>query len=129
MKSEYIRQFNEIRKEDVAVVGGKGASLGEMTAAGIPVPPGFVVCTSAFESFIHEAQLKAEIESILKTVDHAVMHTIEGASEQIQGIILMAPLPQVLADAILCAFDDLGAEAVAVRSSATAEDSASAAWA
>ena len=59
--------FTELTKSDSAIAGGKGASLGEMTQAGIPVPPGFVVTTSAFDQFITEAGLKTEIEAILHT--------------------------------------------------------------
>jgi phosphoenolpyruvate synthase/pyruvate phosphate dikinase len=88
-----IKNFSEISKEDVAEVGGKGASLGEMIKAGIPVPPGFVVTAEAFKQFYN------------------------------------AQLPVDVIEQIYQAFDDLGSERVAVRSSAVAEDSKSASWA
>ncbi len=125
----HIKNIDEIRKEDVARVGGKGASLGEMSAAGIPVPDGFVILTDAFEGFIHEAQLTAEIEALLKSVDITVIHTIENASERIQALIMAAPLSDDLQCDIREAFEGLATEYVAVRSSATAEDGATAAWA
>lgn len=125
----YTKRFEEISKADVAVAGGKGASLGEMTAAGIPVPPGFVVVADAVESFLSTADLTQEIEAALDSVDHNAMHTVEAASEGIQHLILEAEMPPAIAEKIVAAHKKLGAEFVAVRSSATVEDSASAAWA
>ena len=79
-----IKNFKDLTKEDVAIAGGKGASLGEMTKAGIPVPEGFVVLSDAFEQFLKETDLNVEIEAILDTVKHEEIHTVENASEQIQ---------------------------------------------
>ncbi len=127
---ELIRNFTALGKGDAAIAGGKGASLGEMTKAGIPVPPGFVILASAFERFLDEASLQAEIDTIvLHGVNKDAMHTVEHASERIQKLILEADMPQDIAQEIEKHFGDLGAQWVAVRSSATAEDSASAAWA
>ncbi len=128
-RNGFIQLFKTIRKEDVAHVGGKGASLGEMSVAGIPVPGGFVILTDAFESFIHEAQLASEIEALLKSVDITVIHTIENASESIHALIMTAQMSDDLQSNIRETFEGLAAEYVAVRSSATAEDGASAAWA
>ncbi len=126
---ELLRDFKELGKVDVGLAGGKGASLGEMTQAGIPVPPGFVVLSGSFEKFIEEAGLVAEIDAILDSVNHEEMHTVENASEKIQALILGADMPKDIAIAIKSSFKKLGAKYVAVRSSATAEDSSSAAWA
>lgn len=126
---ELIRPFAEVSKHDANIAGGKGASLGEMTQAGIPVPPGFVVLASTFERFIEETDLIVEIDAILDTVKHEEMHTVEHASEKIQALIHEAKMPEDVGADILKHFKELGAEYVAVRSSATAEDSASAAWA
>lgn len=125
----FTKPFNQISKHDAARAGGKGASLGEMTQAGIPVPPGFVILAGAFEQFLKETDLNVEIDSILHTVNHQEMHTVEHASERIQKLILEAKMPEDIASEIKSEFTKLGAEFVAVRSSATAEDSASAAWA
>lgn len=125
----YIKEFKNISKNDVAEAGGKGASLGEMTGAGIPVPPGFVVLAGAVEEFLAKADLTQEIETALDTVDHNVMHTVEGASEKIQHLILEAQMPEDIASEIKKDFEKLGTKFVAVRSSATAEDSETAAWA
>ncbi len=125
----FTKPFTQISKHDANIAGGKGASLGEMTQAGIPVPSGFVVLADAFEQFLKETDLNVEIDSILHTVNHQEMHTVEHASERIQKLILEAKMPEDIANEIKSEFEKLGAEFVAVRSSATAEDSASAAWA
>ena len=126
---ELVRDFKKIGKRDAAIAGGKGASLGEMTNAGIPVPPGFVVLASAFEQFLEETDLDVEIDSILHKVNHKEIHTVEKASEEIQALILGEKMPEDIAAAVLADFKKLGAPFVAVRSSATAEDSSAAAWA
>ncbi len=126
---ELLRDFSHITKENVDLAGGKGASLGEMTKAGIPVPPGFVILSASFEKFLEETDLNVEIDSILESVDHRAMHTVENASEKIQALILGSEMPKDIADLIESSFKELDAKFVAVRSSATAEDSASAAWA
>ena len=124
-----IKPFTSLSKADVAVAGGKGASLGEMIQAGIPVPEGFVVLEEAFESFLKENDLHTEIDALLHGVDHEKMHTVEHASEQIQSLIMHAEMAEDLGKAITNAFSELNAPFVAVRSSATAEDSSTAAWA
>ena len=126
---ELIGDFKRLTRDDVALAGGKGASLGEMTQAGIPVPPGFVVLSSAFERFLNETDLNVEIDSILHKVDHKEIHTVENASEEIKALILEAKMPEDIAVEIKSYFKKLDAKYVAVRSSATAEDSSSAAWA
>lgn len=107
----FTRDLSEIAALDVTSAGGKGASLGEMMHSGIPVPPGFVVLTNAFETF-----LKA-------------MSPLGETPEKIRASILSSEMPREIASEIEGAFDKLGAKFVAVRSSATAEDGAAAAWA
>lgn len=113
----------------MALAGGKGASLGEMTLAGIAVPPGFVILASSFEKFLRETQIHTDIDAILHTVDHKVMESVEKASEKIEALILEEEIPEDIKEGIQKAFKELKADYVAVRSSATAEDSSSAAWA
>lgn len=125
----YIKSFSELGKNDASIAGGKGASLGEMTQVGIPVPDGFVILASAFERFLEETDLGVEIDAILHTVNKSEMRSVEHASEKIQHLILNAKMPADLSTDVQKHFDQLGTECVAVRSSATAEDSASAAWA
>lgn len=125
----FTKTFNEIGKNDAAIAGGKGASLGEMTQAGLAVPPGFVVLAGAFERFVEETDLNVEIDAELHKVKHEEMHTVEFASETIQALILQTPMPEDLQKEIFEQFKNLAVEFVAVRSSATAEDSSAAAWA
>ena len=61
----FIKFFKDLSKKDVAEAGGKGASLGEMTKAGIPVPPGFVILASAFNRFLEETDLSQEVQAWL----------------------------------------------------------------
>ena len=126
---ELIREFINLNRNDAAIVGGKGASLGEMTNAGIPIPSGFVILSAVFEKFLGKTDLNIEIDSILHNVDHREIHTIENASEKIQSLILEANFPNDIAKEVQKYFKKLDSNFVAVRSSATAEDSASAAWA
>src|SRR3989339_927257 len=100
-----------------------------MTQAGIPVPEGFVILSNAFEKFIEETDLNVEIDAVLDTVDIKEVHTVENASEKIQAIILSKEMPVDIKAEILEFFKNLDCKFVAVRSSATSEDSASAAWA
>jgi len=127
--SNLIKNFSELVRGDAKIAGGKGASLGEMTQAEIPVPPGFVILADTFEKFIEETDINVEIDSILHKVNPQEVHTVESASEEIQAIVKNAVMPEDINIEIMTEFDKLGAEFVAVRSSATAEDSASAAWA
>lgn len=124
-----VCSFLELSKNDASIAGGKGASLGEMTQAGIPVPPGFVVLTHAFERFLEEADLNQELDAILDEVKHDQIHSVKHASEKIQALIIAAKMPEDIAREIAAQFRALGAEYVAVRSSATAEDGSAAAWA
>lgn len=125
----FTKKFQQISKSDAPIAGGKGASLGEMTQAGIPVPPGFVLLSESFERFLEETDLNVEIDAILKKVDHQKIHTVENASEKIQALILKAKMPEDIKQEVKKEFQKLKTEFVAVRSSATAEDGAEAAWA
>lgn len=122
---KYICWFKEIGKEDIAQVGGKGANLGEMYNLGIPVPPGFVVTSSAYYYFIEENNLKEKIKEFLKIADKNDPASYEVASHKIKKLIMGAKIPKDLALEIMKAYLKLGYPKevlVAVRSSATAED-------
>lgn len=129
MAMELIRNFSNLNKKDADIAGGKGASLGEMTQAGIPVPPGFVVLSNSFEQFIKETDLVQEIDAVLSSVDHRAIHTVEAASEKIKELILSRDMPKDIETDILKHFTELDTQYVAVRSSATAEDGMDHAWA
>lgn len=125
----FLKDLTALSKSDVAFAGGKGASLGEMTRAGISVPPGYVILSGAFEKFLEETDLNVEFDAVLHAVNHQEIHTVEAASEKIQALILAAAMPADIGREIERHFKKLGAAFVAVRSSATAEDSSEAAWA
>ena len=128
----FIKFFRDISKRDVVSAGGKGASLGEMTKAGIPVPPGFVVLAQAFDHFLEETDLGSAIESILHKVDHRDVNSVEVASEKIRAHIARERMPGDIKKQIESSYKKLthGKKIlVAVRSSATAEDSKTASWA
>ncbi len=129
IKMDFIKDFKEISKSDTLIAGGKGASLGEMTQAGIPVPSGFVILSDAFDRFIEETDLNVEIDAALDKVNVKEVHTIENASEKIHAMIISKQMPEDIKEEILKYFKKLDSKFVAVRSSATSEDSASAAWA
>lgn len=125
----FIQPFERLSKHDVGMAGGKGASLGEMAKAKVPVPPGFVVLSTAFDCFLLETDLGSEIESQFHRVKHKDINAVEKVSEDIRSLILGAKMPKDIAAEILAAFRKLRAPLVAVRSSATAEDSSTASWA
>jgi len=127
--TKFIKFFNELSKNDVRVAGGKGASLGEMTQAGIPVPPGFVILSIAFDEFLRQTDLNVEIEAALSKVNYKDINSVDQASKLIRDLIHDAKIPKDLQKKILTTLDQLKIEFVAVRSSATAEDSSVASWA
>lgn len=125
----FIKLFSKISKKDAAIAGGKGASLGEMTQAKIPVPPGFVLLAGAFDRFLTETDLFQDLEAILKKVNYKDINSVDGASAKIRDLIMRSKMPVDLEKDIIGDFRKLKAKFVAVRSSATAEDSSSASWA
>jgi pyruvate,water dikinase len=124
-----IKPFSQIGKKDAAIAGGKGASLGEMTQAGLKVPPGFVILAEAFDRFLEETDLTQELESQLKKVNYKDVNSVDGASSSIRALIRSVSMPKDLSLDIVKEFKKLKAPYVAVRSSATAEDSSAASWA
>jgi len=126
---EYIRHLYSLDKKDVAIAGGKGASLGELTRAGFLVPSGFVILSNVFEKFLADSDLSIEIDDILRNVECKKMRTVENASKKIETLVLGTKIPKDIAEEIKNSFKKLNAKYVAVRSSATAEDGFETAWA
>ena len=93
----YLRLFKDLSSSDVSIAGGKGASLGGSTQAGLAVPPGFVLLASVFERFLDETGLNVEIDAILDSVNHDSIHTAERASEKIKALILQEEMPEDIA--------------------------------
>ncbi len=114
--------FNEVTKKDIPLVGGKGANLGEMTNAGIPVPPGFIVTANAYFDFVEKAGLQERIKSLLEPLDVHQSKQLQEVAEKIQTLIKSSKMPPETAKAIEEAYSKMGKGLVAVRSSATAED-------
>lgn len=108
----------------LAHVGGKGASLARLISAGLPVPEGFHVTTAAYRSVVAHNELQPDILSALGRVDFAQPSTLEGAAQEIQTLFAEAEIPPDVANNIVQAYAALPGSnpAVAVRSSATAED-------
>ena len=125
--AKYVVWFKDVDKGDVAVVGGKGANLGEMTKAGFPVPPGFIVTVHAYNEFLDREQLRPEIDALLRAVRVNDSKQLEETSKKIKTLITRSPFPRDMALEIIRAYFKLGSgilkhPIVAVRSSATAED-------
>ena len=108
----------------LAVAGGKGSSLARLARAGLPVPDGFHITTAAYRQFISANELQPAIMAALNQVDTAVPTTLERASHTISRLICDAEISQTIANEIAGAYERLPGSlpAVAVRSSATAED-------
>jgi pyruvate,water dikinase len=122
--TDAVRPFDALRRGDVDYAGGKGANLGEMTAAGLPVPPGFVVGAGAYAAFCDASDVRDGLAATLAGVDVDDTATLEGAATAARDIVQRAPVPSWLHDAIATAYAELcageGDVPVAVRSSATA---------
>lgn len=134
-KTKNILWFKEVGKGDGATVGGKGANLGELTQAGFPVPPGFIVTAQAYFDYINETGLIDKIKAELEGLDFEDTKDLQARAEKIQGLIKKTPLPEHLKKEIVEAYHKLQETDhtknlyVAVRSSATAEDLADASFA
>lgn len=139
-----ILWFKEIKKKDIPTCGGKGASLGEMFNAGIPVPPGFVVTADAYQHFLETTGIANEIYSLLSDLNVENNETLQATAKRIQNIIISSEMPPGVKNDIRESYDNLNVDEevfrkagkqaldiikagrdlpfVAVRSSATAED-------
>jgi pyruvate, water dikinase len=131
--AKYISWFRDIGLDDRPKVGGKGGSLGELQRAGIPVPPGFVVRTEAFDSFLNALERRSPLRARVEGLAAEDLPSIEAVSRELRARIEEAPLAEELQREICDAYGRLGesgpAPAVAIRSSATTEDSADASFA
>jgi rifampicin phosphotransferase len=119
----YTVWFDEVRKEDIARAGGKGANLGELSRAGLPVPPGFVVITGAYDAFVEAGGLREEIIDLASRAQDPA--AFEAAAEKIRALFARTGIPDDVASGIQAAYATLGGDddtPVGVRSSATAED-------
>ena len=127
-RRDFVLPLSVLRRIDVASVGGKNASLGEMigtlAGAGINVPAGFATTAAAYWHFIEANKLQPRIAQTIALLDKE-LGNLANVGRSIRDLVLGAPLPPDLEDAIYQAYRDMsadGAGSVAVRSSATAED-------
>ncbi|HVH24450.1 MAG TPA: PEP/pyruvate-binding domain-containing protein [Pseudonocardia sp.] len=119
---QYVEYFSDIGHDDINLAGGKGANLGELARAGLPVPPGFVLTTAAYRAFVTENGLDERVVEIARLPAAAGPGEYEAAAERIRTLFSSASIPRELAVELADAYTALGEPPVAVRSSATAED-------
>lgn len=129
-KADMVIWFEDLKKTDIPIVGGKNANLGEMISAGIPVPPGFAITAHAYKQFIEETGIAEKIYSIIRetVTNQSDPKKYEEVSKKIRALIESTPMPKKIEKAIRTAYRELCKKlnanevSVAVRSSATAED-------
>ncbi|PJA42824.1 phosphoenolpyruvate synthase [Candidatus Woesebacteria bacterium CG_4_9_14_3_um_filter_39_10] len=123
---ELIIPLSKIRKDDTSLVGGKGANLGEMIAAGFPVPNGFALTIYAYDLFLEENGIYSKIFALLKDLDVSNTDRLTEVAKKIQAIIKNSKVPQELIKEVISFYKKLSGfmnyALVAVRTSATAED-------
>ncbi|WP_436698588.1 PEP/pyruvate-binding domain-containing protein [Nocardioides sp. BYT-33-1] len=127
MTDRYVQFFDAGEPAEHDLLGGKCASLVTMTAAGMPVPPGFAVTTAAYDAFVRDSGIADRIHELLAGLDPDDIVRVDEMSARIRGLLLDCPVPEAVRAATHGAYDELvariGADVpVAVRSSATAED-------
>jgi pyruvate, water dikinase len=149
VKVDFVKWFSELNKNSGPVSGGKGANLGEMYNAKVPVPNGFVVTAQAYDYFIEKAGIGAKISELLSTIDYENTDQLNKTVEAVRKLITDAEMPSEMKEEIIESYDHLGTNKldvekgsaydilanaaepvfVAVRSSATTEDLAEASFA
>ncbi|HET6949049.1 MAG TPA: phosphoenolpyruvate synthase [Acidimicrobiales bacterium] len=128
--SDVIAWFGDISRADVGTVGGKGANLGELSRAGLAVPPGFVLTAGAYLQAIEDAGTRAELQRRVAGLDVDDPAALARAADDCRAIVRAAGMPVPVREAVVAAYEHLGHDdRVAVRSSATAEDTAATSFA
>ncbi|MCO4254076.1 PEP/pyruvate-binding domain-containing protein [Pseudarthrobacter cellobiosi] len=128
----YVNSLGDVGAGDIAMAGGKAVGLGGLLQAGLPVPPGFVLDTAAYSHFVEANHLEARIQELATLSPTAAPQDYADASERIQTLFTAGTMPADIAAELGAAYERLGDggdAAVAVRSSATAEDLAEASFA
>lgn len=121
-RPKVISWFNEVNKDDIPLVGGKGANLGELSQANIPVPPGFIVTADAYFDFIKTTKISEYIAQYLQNIDANDSSALHEVASLLKNKIANTSMPAYIVNEIKLAYLKLGNTLVAVRSSATAED-------
>ncbi len=126
----YVRNISSLRISDAEEAGGKGANMGEMVAAKLPVPPGFVMLRDCYRDSMREGGVYEELGRLHREALAADMTHMPELCERLQGLVNKAGVTDAVRDLVLAAYRELGADAaVAVRSSATGEDGRDASFA
>lgn len=146
-KEKFIKWFSELGKDSVPLVGGKGANLAEIYNLKVPVPPGFVITTVAYDEFIKSSKIDDKIKKILSGLDYEDLDELNKRTKKIRDLITAAKMSKELQEEIIEAYENLNIKKedlekgalkildkkepiyVAVRSSATTEDLADASFA
>jgi pyruvate,water dikinase len=127
-KPPYVVSFDSLRKEDIPLVGGKNANLGELISIKMPVPPGFAITAEGYKTHVQTNSLGPKIAEVLSNMNSSDSDSLGNGSATIRSLIESSPMPKVLEGEIIEAYQKLGERlrvkdpVVAVRSSATAED-------
>ena len=130
MTDRYCVWFDELTRDDVPLAGGKGANLGDMVQAGLPIPPGYVITAPAYRQVLAQAELETKIDDLLLDLDRSACDQLQTVETLIRDLFVDAPIPEEMRVSILEYYRQLGKDvSVAVRSSATAEDLAGASFA
>ena len=125
----FTAAFQTLRRSDVATAGGKGANLGEMAAAGLPVPDGFVVTVAAFSEFLAASGIEARVNELMEQLNVEDTAALQSTATAIRELVLGAQVPDLVREAVVAAYAQVATSEsgqppfVAVRSSATVEDS------
>lgn len=125
---KYIKWFNEIDKNDIPIVGGKGANLGELTQRGVDVPPGFCITAGAYADFIKLSKLEDKIKEKIDGLDVEDSSELQKRAAEVRKLINNSEIPKEIKDEIVNAYKEFSEKLkienpnVAIRSSATAED-------
>ncbi|MBI2125577.1 phosphoenolpyruvate synthase [Candidatus Woesearchaeota archaeon] len=131
----YVVWFKELRKDSIAIAGGKGSNIGEMLTLHLPVPNGFAVTAQTYGKYLEKTGIQPKILKLLENLNVENTDKLQAVSKKIQELIISTKMPQDMAEEIMYTYEMLGSEKqkatdlvepkevfVAVRSSATAED-------
>jgi len=122
----HVVALQDVSESDLALVGGKASKLGELVREGLPVPPGFILTTEAYDVFVQGTALRTELPAALETIHPDQAETVDAASQRIRHLFETVPFPPALREEIAAAYEAFVQQSAvrfcAVRSSATAED-------